>query len=85
MSEQTPLERMARALGAESMNCLPGEVNPKEWQEEVRAAILAIREPSEAMVEAGDEEEYLMNVESVPAGDRWRRVWQAMIDAALAE
>ena len=51
----------------------------------VRAVLMSIREPSEAMVEAGDEEEYLMNVESVPAGDRWRRVWQAMIDAALAE
>jgi hypothetical protein len=48
------------------------------WTEDARAAIEAIREPTEAMERAGQEEE-LSGTEDVKA------IYRAMIDAALKE
>jgi len=77
----TPLERAARdlakALGGDFDESLGGEI---EWKEDymnaVRAVLLAIREPSEGMIEAGS------------AGGDWpwsKGTFQAMIDKALEE
>ena len=75
MPEQSPLERAARALGAETMNCLPSEVDPREWIEQARAVLMAIREPSESMKSVG--------VTAYQTGDHSNDIYRKMIDAAL--
>jgi len=50
-----------------------------EWRELARAAIAALREPTEAMVEAG-----LNHIDPCRASDL-AQAWRAMIDAALEE
>jgi len=67
------IERAARALWE------MGDAGVwEDWIPEVRAVLAAIREPSEAMIAAG---------EQAPChddkGDESTPVWQAMIDAAL--
>ena len=76
MTEQTMIERVARALAKES-----GRVDPKAWKQYVnasRAAISAMREPTEAIRKAW--------VDAAPIGGAAvDRDWTFMIDAALAE
>lgn len=88
----TPIERAARAI------CLtlghdpdkddevglgdPGDLNWNMFEDQVRAVLEAIREPSEVMAKAG--------TDALPAFEAPLRAdasdcWQAMIDAALSE
>lgn len=79
----TPLERAARALYAENdvwSNAIEWDkldsAERHQYMIFVRAVLLAIRDPSEAMVEEG----------RWPAEDDGPvACWQAMIDAALEE
>ena len=85
MTEQTPLERAARALA----KCSGWEDAWEMWLPEARAVLMSVREPSEAMLDAsfipasascsnfGDEAMLLPSGTTV--------VWQAMIDSALNE
>ena len=66
MNEQTMIERVAKVM-AELLD--DSEYNPKVY---ARAAIAAMREPSEAMCRVG-------------SGRLPREGWQAMIDAVLEE
>lgn len=83
------IERVARAIclqfnlddGYADNSVLRGSIEMGMWRNHVsqaRAAIAAMREPSEAMVSAGQEEE-LSRTEDVKA------IFSAMIDAALNE
>ena len=75
MSEMT--ERVARALsGADEPDGIEwyGQ-NPRYWTSLARAAIEAMREPSEAMINAAPD---LRDVDFYPTD-----VWRAMVEAAL--
>src|SRR5688572_5024787 len=76
----TPLERAARAVYKLGDNGPYGpEDEDEQWHQHVdvaRAVLQAIREPSEAMEEAGDS---CLGLATSPV------IWQAMIDAALEE
>ena len=78
MTEQSIIERAARALLARQEPSLLWDdlvdFDQKAFKLEARDVLTAIREPSDAMVEAG-----------VAAFTNVRDIWQAMIDAALAE
>lgn len=65
------LDRVARAIEAADNGSSPELL--------ARAAIEAMREPSEAIVDAA------IRATSDGRGNRQRRLWEAMIDAALAE
>lgn len=69
----TPLERAAHALRIAD-SCDFFEAENKDYPAMVRAVLLAIREPSEGMRDAGGR----------ALGD-YDDIWQAMIDAALEE
>jgi len=76
---ETPLYRAARALmksqsGVDDFDALDDEMQ-KGLLDDVRAVLAAVREPSEAMWDAG--------FEIYPKYQEEH--WQAMIDAALAE
>ncbi len=62
-----------------------GELDRKYYRDTVRAILLSIREPSEAMCEAGGIagcwDDHLAQAGATEA----RQVWQAMIDAALGQ
>lgn len=84
----TPLERAARAAqeadGAyahESGQWMKegGLVTDSHWKDIVRAVLEAIREPSEGMEESAG------NRDTIGYDPPPSAVWQAMIDAALAE
>lgn len=89
--ENEMIERVARALVLSEFGCDPGtkarDGRPL-WEFHVgkaRAAIAAMREPTEAMKEApdnagiADDDEYSI-------GEFYaEQIWQAMIDAALAQ
>ena len=82
MTEQTPLERAARALfwsrGGGNWN-EASQIEKDGWITSARSAIEEIREPSEAMLNAGNvtgDYEYYGSPEEQ---------WPAMIDAALGE
>jgi hypothetical protein len=79
------LERVARAICSARIACmysllkaeLQAELVEKLWRgciPEARASILAMREPTEAMLAAG-----------MRAYDTSRDIWAAMIDEALKE
>ena len=82
MADQSPLDRATLAL-LEYFGIQPDEPVPmiggrsvpalQAYRLPVRAALMAMREPSEAMTAAG--------------GDalRARKVWEAMLDAAILE
>jgi hypothetical protein len=91
MSEMGMVERVARALYAIRMETADGAGlhEPYVWEtdnnayrehclREARAAIEAMREPTEAMVEAGVSAETGKTL-----GDRVSNCYAAMIDAAL--
>ncbi|MBN7755474.1 hypothetical protein JYP46_01440 [Nitratireductor aquimarinus] len=76
----TPVERMAEAILAEH------ERNGRCYGYMARAGLEAIREPSQAMIEAGS----LAFSEAAfecgkPSKEALRHAWQVMIDAALSE
>lgn len=89
----TPLEKAARAL-CELDGNPPGAVMDGKplWQDflpEVRTVLQAIREPSEEMEAAADALENVAcasgdSGDGVLLNDGAERIWQAMIDAALA-
>jgi len=65
------IERVARAIAEQNHGS-----TWDEWIDEARAAIEAMREPTEAMINAGDRTDH--DVEAT-------MVWRAMIDEALGE
>ena len=69
------IERVARAIGRAEL--LPDDADRhwKRFEIHARAAIEAMREPTEAMCEAAD----------VVECNQPECIWQAMIDAALNE
>jgi hypothetical protein len=85
MTEQSIIERAARAL-QETWNAdetlPPIEFSPAEAAALVRAVLTAIREPSEAVIEAGLAECSADWRESV-CREFLPDIWKAMIDAAL--
>ncbi len=73
------VEIVARAI------CVAAKMNPDDamggwvhWKEEARAAIEAMREPTEAMIEYADK-----NTRAGHDGEDLHAVWVAMIDPAL--
>lgn len=78
----TMIERVARALAAS--DGAKFHVNPDVYLTLARAAIEAMREPTEHMLDYGacheDQDHDIFD-----EGHISREVWQAMIDAALAE
>ncbi|WP_260581169.1 hypothetical protein [Sphingopyxis sp. PET50] len=93
----TPLERAARALcladGLDpdrkfkssdwSEGTAPHEFAWHEYLPKARAVLTAIREPSEGMREAGAGQ--LFGAASDDWGEDAKKVWVAMIEAALTE
>lgn len=83
----TPIERAARAHYADAWGGKPwhawedvDEVERQEHMRAVRAVLTAIREPSEAMLEAGAEYDSETGCSGNP-----RKIYPAMIDAAMKE
>jgi len=86
----TPIEAAARAIAAENFRRQfghapsPGWNADRQWRQHIpaaRAAIEAIRAPSDEMIEAGQAEGY-----SYPGGViDFAAVWTAMLKTALAE
>ena len=75
MTEQSPLERAARAAIEAERNMRGIDLGSPLWGREIaRAVLMAVRSPSEKMVEAGKEQT-----------DFAADAWAAMIDAALGE
>lgn len=102
MAEQTPLERAARALcrsrgidpdsnyqpqsGGATLEVALPQPAWRQWERNARAAIEAIREPSEEMAHHGQGAilERWIHAEG-PDVDSAKASWQAMIDQLLAE
>lgn len=86
----TPLERAAEALksemGGSRLNgqwMIEGPFPERDFKQAVRAGLTAIREPSEAMVQAGSR---ALSARNVDAGlTDVHAAHYAMIDALLAE
>ncbi len=85
--EIAPLERAARALAVydgldpDKTYLMNDESKRFIWQEylpHARAVLMAIREPSLKILEAG----YAVAADRADETD-WQELWQAMIDAAL--
>jgi hypothetical protein len=82
------IERVALAISASVPNdTFAKDVGMSELSAMARAAIAAMREPTEAMISAGDQR--LSDCWSLEHGEGFDEdppmpVWQAMIDAALA-
>lgn len=88
----SPIERAARAMHATvkpewEWDAPDAEPLRKMYRENVKAAIRAMQEPSEAMVDAGADVVRSVNkAESdFAVRDDAKSVWSMMIDAALAE
>ena len=75
-STSSMAERVGQAIADEVIK--RESINADEWPIIARAAIAAMREPTERMVEAGE------SADSVGMGAP-RDVWPAMIDAALKD
>lgn len=69
----TPVEKVARAIADESIFIY--ERDPERWDGLARAAILALREPSEEMLEAGNKQWW--------GNETPLNIFREMIDAAL--
>lgn len=74
----TMIDAVARAIGKKVTGT---EYGWPAWRPVARAALEAMREPSEAMLKAGDLPGWDDSVTVGLSGE----VWQAMIDAALTE
>jgi len=73
MMPDSMIERVARALLVADRSA----ITPDYYQRMARAAIEAMREPTEAMLDAG--------VNFRERNARTEQIWQAMIDEALKE
>jgi len=90
MSEM--IERVARAIAADNVR---GNSNWQDWLVEARAAIEAMREPTEKMWDAGAADLYGVSREKAieyakedkfeSDGRKADEIWRAMIDAALSD
>lgn len=82
----SPLQRAAEAVSIRiETHCPSCQVQlPGDAEDIARAVILAIREPSKEMAEAGFVDENCPNGVLITEGDA-EAVWRAMIDAALSE
>jgi hypothetical protein len=79
MSEMSEMvERVAREMENIASLKFGVSLNPQLSAELARAAIAAMREPTQGMVQAG--ESYSLDITAYGAAE----VWQDMIDAALA-
>lgn len=74
MQEMTMIERVARAI---SKSRVDDDYHWREYRQEARAAIEAMREPSLMMQSAA--------LPYVMRQHQTRDVWRSMIDAALSE
>lgn len=88
----TPVEKMARAIIETGLPSRDFAINPICAEElavavpMVRAALEALREPSEGMLMAGtDELDPIKGATAYPTDEEATGVWQAMITAALDE
>lgn len=84
LNTQSPLERAANAIEHEFVELADpdGPISSCGIAKRVARAVLeAIREPSEAMLDAGEENGQV----PYEPGIFVREAWQAMIDAALEE
>ena len=89
------VERVARAICAEGVSCTVGSFSPDSretltgeplWRSYVssaRAALAALREPTEAMSKAGDRAALAEGAHDCEV--RMSAVWRAMIATALGE
>ena len=87
MTDATEMElRVAKALADEMGHV----IHPKHWHNAARAAIRAMRDPTEAMIDAGA----IVEVDTgwagrgsyKPVSDPYREArWKQMIDASLAK
>jgi hypothetical protein len=85
----SPIDRAARALalaqsGVDEFDALD-EGMQETLRQNVRAVVRAIREPSEGMAQAGFDAEATANAHKTQPHHVVPAVWQAMIDAALAD
>jgi hypothetical protein len=85
----TMIERMARALCEKRMTppIYPQEVD-QDWPlfaDDARAVLAAMREPPMEIVQAGFDAEATANPYKTQPHHVVPAIWQAMIDAALAE
>ena len=78
MSDESMVERVARAL-AVNMFGRDSEEGWRQLEGAARAAIAAMREPTEAMLVAGDD--WLTNADCRTEASA---VWRAMLDSALS-
>lgn len=92
----TPLERAARAIRDEiafeqdeddgiSFMVEGGYRGEKFFEEIARAVVKAIREPSGAMIAAGDATDQMAGIDGPHADTPPALVWPAMINALLKE
>lgn len=77
------IEKGARALFAQATDhaLLDNEEIPAHWFAHARAVIEAIREPTEAMIDAGD----AICVKHCVLGSQMADIWRAQVGAALQE
>lgn len=90
MPDNEMIERVARALTLHEGSDPDGPTTiadrPKRWMlviEDARAAIEAMREPTEAMVAHAHEEFDLAPFGIFPGPFTLEKVWRAMVDEAL--
>jgi hypothetical protein len=63
----------------------PGELSGDDWRKVVRAVLQAVREPGDDIEKAGGQEYAMTFQRPMMAEVNARAIWQAMIDAAIAE
>jgi hypothetical protein len=83
----TPIERAAKALADNNWHPSAYDGDPEAWRVwigDVRLVLFALREPSEAVLDAGLLEIYGC-IEQGEPGLTAHAGWQAMIDAILAD
>lgn len=86
MSEM--IEHVARAIGESLYGLCDPRETPNTWAQAVsaaRAAIEAMREPTEAMCQAGADAADDSGMYAQPTTGDFRRGYPAMIDAAMAD
>ncbi len=76
---------IGRALDADAVKEIltRGAISPETAWRIARVAIETMREPTEAMVEAGNCRVYAEHLHEEMAGDNTTMTWEAMIAAAL--
>jgi hypothetical protein len=82
---ETKVESVARALAERSDIPQGGYGGWEAWLGPARAAIEAMREPTEAMLDAGVDRWDTHHPGATETHQNERATWRAMIDAALSE